>query len=544
MGPDSNCSRNRLITRTDPLLKTETLVRDGNDNVLSRTDRKSQVTTTTYDALDRPLLTTWQGGATTTRTWDAADRLTQIADTVSGTITRQYDVRFDTLTQEVTPLGAGTATVNYQYDTAGRRTQMQLVGQTAVTYGYDNANRLASVTQGSNAASFTYDAASRRTLATLPNLVTIDYGYDDANQLTALTYKRSGATLQALAYGYDAAGRRTSMSGTAARINLPPALASATYDANNRLTNWAGAAQTYDFNGNLTNDGVQTYTWDTRDRLTALAGSVPITFVYDAFNRRLSKTQSGAQSGSIYDGFSEVARFSSNVVSAILLNGPGLDERYARTNTAAVTHTYLLDAVGSTVSLVAPNGAITGNFTYEPYGTSSQSGADDTTFRYTGRELDSSLIYYRARYYNPRTSRFVSEDPIGLAGGYNLYAYVGGDPISNTDPLGLDAINNSERDIYVKPEDGPWVIVSPGDRYIGNIDGVLSWSGDRMAVRGHKEIPIANQNEVTVARGGRVTCTGGFCKVIQKSWPDTKKYPEWNPPKDARRYIPSDCKRP
>ena len=312
-------------------------------------------------------------------------------------------------------MGPATATVNTQYDTAGRRTQMQVVGQTAVTYGWDNANRLTSVTQGSNAVGFTYDAASRRTLATLPNLVTIDYGYDDANEITSLTYKRSGATLQALAYGYDAAGRRTNMSGTAARINLPPALASATYDANNRLANWAGTAQTYDFNGNLTNDGVNTYTWDARDRLTAVAGSVPITMVNDAFNRRAGKTQSGVQNGWIYDGFSELHTTSGTVITNTLLNGPSLDERYARTSSGGVTHTYLPDAVGSTTGLVASSGAITGTFTYEPYGTSSQSGADNTGLRYTGRAEDTpNLMYYRARFYNPRTSRFISEDPIGL----------------------------------------------------------------------------------------------------------------------------------
>jgi uncharacterized protein RhaS with RHS repeats len=46
-------------------------------------------------------------------------------------------------------------------------------------------------------------------------------------------------------------------------------------------------------------------------------------------------------------------------------------------------------------------------------------------------------MYYRARYYNPRTARFLSEDPIGLAGGVNLYGYVDGDPVNSTDPLGL-----------------------------------------------------------------------------------------------------------
>ncbi|WP_162253614.1 RHS repeat-associated core domain-containing protein, partial [Lysobacter sp. Root690] len=54
-------------------------------------------------------------------------------------------------------------------------------------------------------------------------------------------------------------------------------------------------------------------------------------------------------------------------------------------------------------------------------------------------ELDESgLYYYRARYYHPGMARFISEDPIGLAGGLNTYAYVEGDPIAFIDPLGLE----------------------------------------------------------------------------------------------------------
>jgi uncharacterized protein RhaS with RHS repeats len=48
------------------------------------------------------------------------------------------------------------------------------------------------------------------------------------------------------------------------------------------------------------------------------------------------------------------------------------------------------------------------------------------------------LYYYRARYYDPGLKRFTSEDPIGIAGGVNLAAYVGGNPISRRDPHGLD----------------------------------------------------------------------------------------------------------
>jgi RHS repeat-associated protein len=66
-------------------------------------------------------------------------------------------------------------------------------------------------------------------------------------------------------------------------------------------------------------------------------------------------------------------------------------------------------------------------------------GPDEgNALQYTGRENDGTgLYYYRARYYDPGLKRFISSDPIGSAGGINLYMYVSGDPLSRTDPFGL-----------------------------------------------------------------------------------------------------------
>ena len=98
------------------------------------------------------------------------------------------------------------------------------------------------------------------------------------------------------------------------------------------------------------------------------------------------------------------------------------------------------DALGSTVALGDNTGTLQTQYTYEPFGYATTSGAASTSgYKYTGREDDGSgMFYYRARYYHPRLQRFISEDPIGFRGGdYNMYAYVGNNSLKYVDPLGL-----------------------------------------------------------------------------------------------------------
>lgn len=125
-------------------------------------------------------------------------------------------------------------------------------------------------------------------------------------------------------------------------------------------------------------------------------------------------------------------------VTANLLTGLGIDEFLTRTDGAG-TRGLLTDALGSTVALGDGTGTIQTQYTYEPFGYASQTGAANTnSYKYTGREDDGSgLSYYRARYYHPRLQRFISEDPIGDRDGANLYAYVSNNPLSWIDSSGL-----------------------------------------------------------------------------------------------------------
>jgi RHS repeat-associated protein len=80
------------------------------------------------------------------------------------------------------------------------------------------------------------------------------------------------------------------------------------------------------------------------------------------------------------------------------------------------------------------------SYTFAPFGATTSTGQTNTNpFKFTGREDDGTgLYYYRARYYHPGLQRFVSEDPIGFAGGdWNLYAYVRNGLVRYRDPFGL-----------------------------------------------------------------------------------------------------------
>jgi RHS repeat-associated protein len=202
----------------------------------------------------------------------------------------------------------------------------------------------------------------------------------------------------------------------------------------------------YDANGNTLSDASgKTYTWDFENRLVQAV--VPgtnggtTTFKYDPFGRRIYKSSPTFSGSFVYDG--------SNLIET--LNGSGnevasytqtqkIDETLAELRGSATDY-YETDALGSITSLGSSSGTVANTYTYDSFGNlTASTGTARNYFEYTGRDFDSetSLNFYRARYYDPTIGRFLNEDPIRwFSGTADFYGYVHNDPVGLVDPFGL-----------------------------------------------------------------------------------------------------------
>ncbi|KAF4516232.1 hypothetical protein B566_EDAN000472 [Ephemera danica] len=443
----------RLSGRTDPLGRAESYAYDLNGNLTHFTDRKGHVTSFAYDPLNRLTSAAYADGSTTTMGYDSLGRLMFLLDSVGGRVDLAYDL-LNRIVRETTALGS----VVYTYDVLGRRASMAVNG-ISTTYSYDATSRLTQVSQGNQTVAMTYDAKGRRTSLIYPNETATTYSYDTADRLTGIFHAHGVTSVASISYGYDAAGNRTAAVRGSNPATFLPATLQATYDAaNEQLSlNSPTPNMTYDANGNLTSrtdsTGTTTYTWDPRNRLIAVNGpNLTATFTYDALNRRISKTINGVTTQYLYDRKNVVQEISNGVVSAAYLRSLSIDEPFVRFGMNG-THAefYHRDALGTTLLLTDETGAVKTTYTYSPFGETTVAGTPSANpFQYAGRENDGTGLYhYRMRYYSPQMHRFIQEDPIGLMGGINMYAYVRNTPTRFIDPFGLDKQEKSN-------DDYPW----------------------------------------------------------------------------------------
>jgi len=203
-----------------------------------------------------------------------------------------------------------------------------------------------------------------------------------------------------------------------------------------------------DANGNILSDAQgRSFTWDFENRLTQAV--VPgtnggtTTFKYDPFGRRIQKSGPLGTTNYLYDsdhGIEEIDQ--SGQLLARYSQGRSVDEPLAETR-SGTTDYFQADGLGSITSLTSPPATIVATYNYDSFGNlSSFSGSQTSPLRYTAREFDeeASLYYYRARYLDQTTGRFLSEDSLRYAEGVNFYSYVRNNPTILTDPMGHEIL--------------------------------------------------------------------------------------------------------
>jgi len=435
---------NRLVTRKTALGGTDNRTYDLAGNLLRYQDRRGQVSIFSYDAIYRLIAEAYQDGSSVARAYDANSRLTAVNDTASGIFDFSYDLAGRVLTATM-PTGA----VQYTRDSLGRVLTRQVIGQPTVTYSYDPAGNLKAAGMPQVSASFTYDARNLLSSVSRANGVTSTYGYDSASRLLDISHHNGPNILDDETYAYDAVGNRIGHTTLLGESLATPAAPNAVYDSDNQQLQLGPTANTFDANGNLvssvTANGTSTFTWDSRNRLKSMvtgAGQTT-TFSYDFSGNLLVQTDTGPTLNLtktfVLDELTNVVYQTASDGSAYsVLSGQAVDSHLAIAQSSGQVQYGLSDAVNSTVATVDQSGAIRSTFLYEPFGQTTLANGS-YPFRYTGRvPVSDSLYYYRARFYNSQTGRFISEDPIGFGGGdVNLYRYVGNAPTGLTDPTGL-----------------------------------------------------------------------------------------------------------
>jgi RHS repeat-associated protein/uncharacterized repeat protein (TIGR01451 family) len=456
-----------LLSRTDPSGHSTTSTYDNTGRLATRTNARGDVAAYGYDAMSH-LVSVQHPGGTDTFAYDLAGRNTSFGSAV-GTTALSYD-NADRLTSAASPQG----TVGYAYDAAGRRTSLSLPGGHSATYAYDAAGLLASLTDSSNAVTtLTRDADGRITGIARPNGVSTAYTYDGAGRMTGIKDTASGgAVLAQFGYTLDANGNRTAETSTAGTTSYtldaaqrltgvtypdgtsaaytydaagnrlsqttPSGTTAYTYNAAGQLTSAGATSYTYDADGNVVAAGGNTYAYDWNNELvSASVGGTASTYAYDATGLRVSA--GGGVSGSyLYDRTSGIPQLVGDGTNAYLRSDTGelLSQQSGTTTTYPLT-----DALGSVRATTDAAGTVIGSTDYSAFGTPRVTSGIQGPIGFAGQQTDSTgLQYLLARYYDPSSGRFLSQDSLLQGGpgtqGLNRYAYAGNNPANVTDPTG------------------------------------------------------------------------------------------------------------
>jgi len=342
-------------------------------------------------------------------------------------------------------MAAGAQTHERQFDTGGRIVRYPL-GAYMRDVSYDPAGRIGS-----------YSHYGKATGAAEPAL-NQSFSYDSLGRLTNVALSWTGSS-----FSYDANGNRTSASIGATVRDYS---VSATSNRLNSVSNPARAF-THDAAGNTITDASSsnyTSTYNHEGRLASItAPTLAVDFVYDAMGQRVrrgvwaqpnrpdlpriytlySYDLQGHLIGEYQADGTTVAEYVWFGDTPVAVLKPAVLDPSVNPPQVFFIHADHLDA--PRVAVDSQN-RVRWRWMAEPFGvtpaeTTPTAGLDplNITLRLPGQQFEpfGGLHYNYFRDYDPTTGRYVQSDPIGLGGGINTYAYVGGNPLSFTDRFGL-----------------------------------------------------------------------------------------------------------
>jgi len=313
--------------------------------------------------------------------------------------------------------GAG-GTVNNEFDLSGRLTVANPSTDKKRTYTYDNSGNLTSVTAPNTPwynRTYTYDALNRLDHAEGPYGI-IDYTYDAVgNRLTKVENDHTEA------YNY--------ITGT---------------NKLNEITDAETIPYTHDANGNIIGIGNKTLIYNQNNRLIRVEenGNILGEYTYNGLGQRVIKEADGVTTVFHYD-------FNGNIIAESDLDGNFIKEYLYRGKSRSAMvdvssgeiYFFGNDRLGTPQILTDLTNTVVWEGYYKPFGEAdvNPNSSVVNNFRFSGQYYDqeTGLHYNYHRYYDPRTGRYLRADPIGLAGGINLYWHVQNNPINFIDPFGL-----------------------------------------------------------------------------------------------------------
>lgn len=454
----------RLVARTYPDGATEQFTYTQDDDKASYVSRNGNHIQWTYDALHRTTIKA--GDPYVTYGYDYAGRLvTATTPVVPGDpSTGQWASYYDTAGRPIVTGSPDGRATGHIWDANGNQTGLCAQNKTHAGWNhcffttYDTRNRTSQIlgdfiNQGAPLLSTEfYDGLGRfGTRVNVNGAYTGLFYAGPTNDVASILHVFSSNVSWPYGYAYNRTHQVTIFGSDLGQAH-PAAAGTVNFGTANALDQLSGGLPAgYDGNGNLYGDGTRAYAYDAEGSGRLVAAALPgggsATYRYDPFGRRYSKTVNGVTTIYQHDlAGNEFAEYDGTTNSILRYR------LYSPTSAAPVVTLapdgYTLesytntDRLGSVVSLSVAGGTMQGAVSYQPFGQSSTGAPPPGSgFGYAGYRYDpeTGLYYVRNRYYDPRRGRFLQPDPIRQDGGVNLYAYVGNDPLNNTDPTGLFA---------------------------------------------------------------------------------------------------------